>query len=141
MNKIGDTTTRKQNITYTVPSVLTNYNANERFPTFTLRQGGFTQVEATITTEFYDEPVENKEPLFLIKATNQINVGRFIVNVLNDKIEGDKPIAPSSPTASQYMENIGSTVLISFSCTRSESHSREEEKDVFKVVRSTITLP
>ncbi len=133
MNKIGETITTTQTVTYAVPNVLINYNPNGKFPTLTMRQGGFTQVEATITTEFYDEAVENKDPVFLIKATNQINVGRFIVNVLNDKIEGDKPIAPSSPTATEYMQGIGKPVTLNFSCTKLA--------DKFRVTRSTITLP
>jgi hypothetical protein len=116
----------KRQVTFTVPHVLLSNS-----PTLNLRQGGPVQVEATVTVDYYDAPVDEKP--FVIKAKNQINFGALKIEVLNDAITGDKPIAPSSPTASEYMANVGKPVLTYFSCTPVGKK--------FKVVRNTIMLP
>jgi len=141
VNKLSDTQVVIAKVTFTVPNVLINYDNGVSFPTLKLRQGGSMQVDATISTDFYDEPLDERKNVFAFKARNQINFGSYRIDVLNDEIKGDKPIAPSCPTASQYMANVGKTVMISFSCVRSEAHSRGEGKNVYKVARSTITLP
>ncbi len=136
MNKLSDTYVVTRTVTYTVPHILITYEANNGFPILSLRQGGSVQVEATITTDFHDAPVE--EQPFLIKARNQINFCDFQVYVLNDEITG---IAPSCPTASEYMSKVGQTVLTFFSCDISQIHSRDAGKNVYRVIRSSIVLP
>ncbi len=134
--KLADTHVVKRIVTYTVPHVLVKYEANNGFPILALRQGGSVQVEATITTDFYDTPIEEKP--FLIKAKNQINFCDFQVYVLNDEITG---IAPSCPTASEYMSKVGTTVLTFFGCDVSQIHSRDAGKNIYRVIRSSIILP
>ncbi len=141
MTKLSDTTTVAQSVTFPVPHVLLNCDMSGRFPVLTLRQGGHVQVEATITTDWYDESVDESKSVFVVKAKNKINFGALRLEVLNDRIDGDKPIAQSFPTASEYMEKVGKPVLLAFACVKSNLHSQSEGKDVFKVVRSTITLP
>ncbi len=138
--KLADTSTVVQSITFTVPHILLNYNNGKEFPILTLRQGGCVQVEATITTDWLDATIDESKDVFKVKAKNKINFGALRLDVLNDRIDGDKPVCPSCPTASEYMEKVGKPILIGFACVRSDIHSKSEGKDVFKVVRSTIIL-
>ncbi len=133
--KVEDTHVVTRNITFNVPHVLINYKNGDGFPVLTLRQGGSLQVDATITTDWYDAPVNESKNVFSVKAQNQINVGINRVYVLNDRIEGDKPVAPSCPTASEYMVRVGKTVMTSFKCDFITSQNK------YRVIRSTITLP
>ncbi len=139
--KLADTSTIVQSVTFTVPHVLLNYNNGKEFPILTLRQGGCVQVEATITTDWLDAPIDESKDVFKVKARNKINFGALRLDVLNDKIEGDKPVSRSCPTASEYMEKVGKPILIGFACVKSDIHSKSEGRDVYKVVRSTIKLP
>ncbi len=141
MTKLADTETVIQNITFTVPHVLINYHNGQVLPVLTLRQGGCVQVDATITTDWYDTAVNESNNVFRVKARNKMSFGDLHLFVLNDKIEGVKPVSQSCPTASEYMDNVGKEVLIGFACVKSDIHSKSEGKDVYKVVRSTITLP
>ncbi len=136
--KLADTEVVKKEITFTAPHILINYNNGNNFPVMNLRQGGSVQVEATIATDWYDTPVDETKKVFSVKARNKINFGDLHLFVLNDAIKG---FNPSCPTASEYMSSVGKTVLLAFACVKSDIHSRTEGKDVFKVVRSTITLP
>lgn len=141
MTKLSDTSVVVQSVTFAVPHVLLNCDRSSRFPVLTLRQGGHVQVEATVTTDWLDYPVDESKSVFVIKAKNKINFGALRIEVLNDRIEGDKPVAQSFPTASEYMDKVGKPALLAFACVRSEIHSKTEGKNVFKVVRSTIILP
>ncbi len=133
MNKLVDTKVVTQKVTFNVPHVLISYSENNGFPVMTLRQGGSRQVEATITTDWYDAPVEEKP--FTIKAKNKLNFGDLRLDVLNDEITG---IAPSCPTAYEYLSKVGQTVMIGFGC---DLRSGDSGKDVYRVVRSSIVLP
>ncbi len=140
MMKLADTETVVQEITFTVPHVLLNHNEGNGFPVLKLRQGKSIQVEVTVTTDWCDAPVDESKNVFTVKARNKINFGGVHLLVLNDEIK-DRHISQSCPTASEYMDKVGKTVLISFACVKSELHSKSEGKNIFKVVRSTITLP
>ncbi len=133
MNKLVETKVVTQKVTFTVPHVLINYKNGNEFPVLTLRQGGPVQVDATITTDWYDAPVDEKA--FTIKAKNKLNFGDLRIDVLNDEITG---IAPSYPTASEYMSKVGQTVMIGFGC---DLRSGDSGKDVYRVIRSSIVLP
>lgn len=124
-------------LTYNVPHILLDFKPGE-LPVATMRQGGSVQIEHTVAVEYVDAPVDESSKVFAIKAKNQINFGGYRIEVLNDEIPN---IASSAPTASEYMSKVGQEVLIRFECSRSESHSREQKKDVFRVTRTTITLP
>ena len=133
MTKLVDTKIVTQKVTFNVPHVLIDHRENDGFPILTLRQGGSVQVDATITTDWYDEPAD--EAPFIIKAKNQINFGDIRLYVLNDEI---KEIAPSCPTASEYMSKVGQRVTTSFRC---DLTSADADKKVYRVVRSSIVLP
>lgn len=124
-------------LTYNVPHILLDYKPGD-YPVATLRQGGSKQIEQTVAVEYVDAAVDESDKVFAIKAKNQINFGSNRIDVLNDAIPN---VAPSSPTSAEYMQKVGSEVLISFDCTRSELHSKEQKKDVFRVIRTTIILP
>ena len=127
----------KQILTYNVPHVLLDYKAGD-FPSATIREGGSRQIEHTITVEFVESAVDESDKVFATKAKNQINFGGNRLDVLNDEIPN---IAPSAPTASEYMSKVGKEVLVGFNCSRSDQRSREEKKDIFRVIRTTIILP
>lgn len=127
----------KKILTFNVPHVLLDYKPGD-FPVATVRQGGSKQIEHDVTAEYVDAAVDETDKLFIIKAKNQINFGPNRIEVLNDEIPN---IAPSAPTASEYMANVGKEVLVGFNCSRSEQHSREEKKDIFRVIRTKIVLP
>lgn len=130
-------TTRK--LTFVAPHILLNAQLEGgRFPVYTLRQGGAVQIDFTTTVDFYDAPVDERDRLFVVKAKNQISFGGNRIEVLNDPI---KNVAPSAPTASEYMSKVGKTVLVAFMCDRSLAHSTEAKKDIYRVVRTTIRLP
>ncbi len=133
MNKLVATKVVTQKVTFSVPHVLINYKNGDGCPVMTLRQGDSRQVEATITTDWYDAPVDEKA--FTIKAKNKLNFGDLRIDVLNDEITG---IAPSYPTASEYMSKVGKPVMIAFGC---DLRSGNSGKDVYRVVRSSIVLP
>ena len=126
----------KRNLTFKVPHILLNREEQNGFPVLKVRLGGNRQVEFTTNISYSDDKVE--ETPFLIKATNRINFGDNAIEVLNDATEN---LAASSPTASEYLENIGKTVLTSFSCNPDPATSKTLERTVYKVVRITITLP
>ncbi len=133
MNKLVDTKVVTEKVTFTVPHVLINYKNGDGFPILNLRQGGPIQVDATITTDWYDAPVDEKS--FTIKAKNKLNFGDLRIDVLNDEFTG---IAPSCPTASEYMSRVGQEVMIAFGC---DLRSGDSGKDVYRVIRSSIILP
>ncbi len=135
MTKLEDTHIVTRKVTFNVPHVLIKYENGNGFPVLTLRQGGSRQIDATVTTDVYDAPRDESKSVFNIKAQNQINVGSNRVYVLNDQITGDKPITPSCPTASEYMDRVGKTVMTSFKCDFITSQNK------YRVIRSTITLP
>ncbi len=135
MTKLTDTLVITRKITFNAPHVLINYENGDGFPILILRQGGSLQVDAKITTDWHDAPVDESKHVFSIKAYNQINIGQNRVYVLNDRITGEKPIAPSCPTASVYMDRVGKTVMTSFKCDFITSQNK------YRVIRSTIVLP
>ncbi len=135
MTKLFDTNSVTRKVTFNVPHVLIKYDSRGGFPVLTLRQGGSRQIDVTVTTDWYDAPADESKDVFNVKAQNQINVGPNRVYVLNDRIVGDKPISPSCPTASEYMNNVGKTVMTSFNC------SLITGKNTYRVIRSTIVLP
>lgn len=136
--KISET---KRDLTFAVPNVLLKYEIENGVPTMQVRLGGPKQVEHIISIEFVEAAIDESDQLFIIKARNQVNVAGVTVTVLNDEIKGDKPLAPSSPTATEYMHNVGKSVLLYFSCRSDPVTSNTLERDVFKVVRSRIILP
>ncbi len=133
MNKLVETKVVTQKVTFSVPHVLINCKNGDGFPVITLRQGGSLQVDATITTDWYDAPVDEKA--FTVKAKNKLNFGDLRIDVLNDEITG---IAPSCPTASEYISRVGQPVMIAFGC---DLRSGDSGKDVYRVIRSSIVLP
>ncbi len=135
MTKLFNTHSVTRKVTFNVPHVLIKYENGNGFPVLTLRQGGSQQVDATISTDWYDTPLDESNNVFSVKAHNQINVGPNRVYVLNDQITGEKPISPSCPTASEYMDRVGKTVMTSFKCDFITSQNK------YRVIRSTITLP
>ena len=126
----------KRNLTFKVPHIILNQEDQNGFQVLQVRLGGNRQIEFTTNISYSEEPVE--ETAFIIKATNRINFGDGAIHVLNDVTD---TLAASSPTASEYMENVGKTVMTSFSCNLDAATSKQLGGNAFKVVRITITLP
>ena len=138
MKKMAPTITTGPTLTFTIPHILLSASEKNGRSVLAVREGGFVQIQHTTTTDFYDEPVDEGDELFVIKAKNQINFGGLRLEVLNDAIEG---LPPSSPSASDYMKQVGKIVMLSSICTRSNAHSREAKQDVYQVIRTKIKLP
>lgn len=134
-------TESKKELTYVVPNILLKYEQSNGLPLAQVRMGGAKQIEYITTVEYLDSPVDESNQLFVIKAKNKINVAGVILDVLNDQITGDKPIAPSSPTASEYMSKVGTPVLTYFSCRHDPATSVGVERPVYRTVRARIVLP
>ena len=126
----------KRNLTFKVPHILLKQEDQNGFQVLQVRLGGNRQIEFTTNISYSEEPVE--ETAFIIKATNRINFGDGAIHVLNDATD---TLVASSPTATEYMNNVGQTVMTSFSCNPDSATSKTMERTVFKVVRITITLP
>lgn len=137
MKKLQKTLSNTQKLTFIAPHILLQFKDGD-FPVLTVRQGKAVQIDHTTTVDFYDQPVDERDKLFVIKAKNQVNFGNGRIEVLNDAI---KNVAPSAPTASRYMSLVGKEVMIAFSCERSAAISRDVKKDAYRVVRTTIKLP
>lgn len=131
MTKLADTSVVTREITFPVPNVLIKHEVRNGFPILTMRQGGLTQVQAMITTDWHDAPVDENNKVFRVKAKNWINFGPHKIDALNDAFPN---VAPSCPTASEYMRNVGKPVMTNFSCELSG-------ENIYKVVRVTIVLP
>lgn len=140
MKDLPKLTETKRDLTYPVPNVLLKYEDAD-VPIVQIRMGGPRQVEHVISIEYVEVKVDERDQLFVIKAKNRINVTGAMLDVLNDKVEGSKPLAPSSPSATDYMANVGKSVLLYFSCAFDSVTSDTLERDVYKVVRSRIILP
>lgn len=141
MKDLPSTVETKRDLTYTVPNILLKYEDVNGVPTMQIRMGSPKQIEHVVTINFVEDAIDEQDQVFTIKARNRINVGNMILDVLNDRIEGSKPIAPSAPTATEYIGKVGKSVLTFFSCKPDPIMSKTLEREVFKVVRSKIILP
>jgi hypothetical protein len=133
MNKKAETQTTTKVLTFNVPNIVLEYK-DEACPILTVRSGGSIQIEHTVTVDYYDEAVDERDQVFAIKAKNQINFAGLTIAALNDAIPN---IAPSAPTASEYMALVGKPVMTYFDCRKVSL----KDGDVYKVTRSTIVLP
>lgn len=131
-------TEEKHPITFTTPNVLLAASFEDGVMTQTVREGGPKSFEATTIREEVNEPVE--EIPLSIRATNRINFGDAVINVINDAaVVGDRRLVATKPTASEYMALIGKKVMVGFHCRRLLSKSTPE-KAVYAVGRTFITL-
>jgi hypothetical protein len=128
----------KVTLTYAVPHILLKRDTQNGFPVLQVRIGEPRQIEHVISVEYSEQEVDETAQLFVIKAKNRINFGIGAIEVLNDAVEGDSPLAASAPTATEYMNNVGKEVLISFSCNRDPTILNRQ---AFRIVRSKIVLP
>ena len=129
-------TENKRTLTFAVPHILLKREERDGFPVLQVRLGGNRQIEFTISSSYSETEIE--ETLFIIKATNKINFGDGSISVLNDAMEN---LSASSPTATEYLGNVGKTVTTAFSCKPDPHQSKLLGRDVFKVVKTTITIP
>lgn len=139
-NPLSEPIVTKQVLTFDVPSILVEHK-DGILPMLTLRQGGSRQVEHVVSVQYYDGAVDEKDQLFVIRAKNQVNFGEHIITVLNDRIEGARPVAPSSPTATEYMSKVGQEIMLKFSCKKTTLFKDDKPVDAFQVVRVKIILP
>lgn len=136
--KIEKTASNDEELTFTVPHVLLAVQDSYGRRKLTVREGGYVQIKHTVTIDWYDQPVDESANVFALKGQNQINFGGLKISVLNDKIPN---VAPSSPTATEYMKLVGKRVMLAFSCVKSVHHEKTFEREAYRVVRSTIILP
>lgn len=127
--------------TFDSPNILLSYSRDNGHDVLTVRGARSQQVQMTTRLEWSESPVETP-PLLVIRAQNIINFAGQRLPVLNDNTSlGDKPLPPSAPTAREYLDQIGKTVTLQFSCQRDDLESRRLERPVYKIVRNTITIP
>lgn len=111
-------------VTFDAPNVLHSVSSDAGRTVLQVSSGGRKQVVMSVKKWFSDIPVE---PPFELKilAKNNITVGGVAIKVLNDGVEYDgQQLAPSNPTAAQYLALVGQKVVMSpspstpaFSCT------------------------
>lgn len=138
------TTKRQKKLTFTVPHILKSISFDEAgFYHREIRDGGPRQIEYELTQEYADEPASEKEQIFGIRATNQLNFGGSIINVINDEVvlENGFRLVPTSPTASEYLSKVGQRVQLSSVSTRDTTLSDQQGKDIYRIGRSFIVLP
>lgn len=136
-------TTKKRQITFTVPHILKSISLDaDGFYHREVREGGPRQVECESTQEYSETPVEN-EPTFVVRATNQINFAKSIINVINDEVELSNGfrLVPTSPTATEYLAKAGTRVQIGSVCTRDATLSEQQGKSIYRIGRQFIVLP
>lgn len=111
-------------VTFTAPNILHTAGELNGQDLLTIRNGGRVQIPLSVETWISETPVESP---FVLKflAFNQIKVAGQVVSVLNDACTyNGKTLAPSNPTASQYLALIGTKILmapapnaLAFTCT------------------------
>lgn len=134
-------TTRE--LTYTVPHILKSLTIDDAgFKHPDLRQGGPRQIDFETEIEYADAPADERNQVFAIRATNQINFADHVINVINDQIElrGFR-LVPTSPTASEYLAKVGTRAMVSFSCRAHRQFSEQQGKPIYQIVRIFIVLP
>lgn len=119
-----------------MPHILTFYDGQET----RIIEGGSRQVNA-VTRISYHDAAQVTPPLFAIRATNRLQFGGVVIPVINDRIEGERPLAPTSPTASEYLALRGQEVLHAFACERDHHTERLVGHPVWRVARVSIVLP
>lgn len=134
-------TTRE--LTFPVPHILKSFSIDDAgFRHQDVRQGGPKQIDFTTEVEFSDTPVDEKDQVFVIRATNQFNFGNQVIQVINDKIEEQGfRLVPTSPTASEYLAKVGERVMASFNCRVHRSLSEQQKKTIYQITRIFIDLP
>ncbi len=134
-------TTRK--LTFTVPHILKSLTIDDAwFKHPDLRQGGPRQIDFETEIEYSDKAADERDKVFSIRATNQINFADHVINVINDAI--DLPnfrLVPTSPTASEYLAKVGERVMVSFNCKAHRPLSEQQGKTIYQIARIFITLP
>lgn len=137
--------TETNTVSINFPSVLQDAKGDTGADVFTVMNGGLKQI--TQTTECFESETEvASPPIFRIIATNKIDFGGSTINVLNDPVQfNGKQLAPSNPTASQYMAQRGQQVFTHFSCTPvrpdSQAFLTRKRATLFIVRRSSFILP
>lgn len=129
----------KSEATFDVPNLLLQAVAQGGLITHSVREGGAQQVELVTEVSWSDTPVDEHALVFRVQAQNQIRFAGARITVLNDETDlGDLHLAPSAPTTSEYLAQVGKRVMIRFDCSR---HRREGGREAFKIARNWITLP
>ncbi len=135
------------NYTYQIPHILieSRLDANGRVVRV-IREGGMIGLDAVTDAEI-SETVKDEKP-FRIVAQNQINFGGQTISVLNDETDiGGQYLAPSSPTASEYLAQAGKKTMIAFSCRPNASRTPAADATCaigpkkWTIGRTFITLP
>lgn len=105
-------------VTFNAPHILRAVSMDGGRETYSVSNGGRIQVSLSVESWLSETPVEPPEVLKFL-AQNQIPVGGAVISVLNDAMEyNGKNIAPSNPTASQYLALVGKKVITSPSPTK-----------------------
>lgn len=95
---------------------------------------------AKTTREETDELPDEKA--FGIAATNRINFGGAIINVINDECNyGDVHLNATSPTASEYMALVGKEIVTSMVTYPNAAGRATGTGKRFIVGRTRIILP
>lgn len=129
--------------TYTTPNILVSVKDDEGAVTKSIREGGPRQIDYTTEVSWSEASVNEKSKVFAIHTPNRINFAGGIINVINDETDyGDTHLAPTSPTASEYMAaREREKVLVHFDCQQDLNESRRLNRIVYKVSRTTVKLP
>lgn len=134
-------TTRE--LSYTVPHILKSLTIDDAgFKHPDLRQGMIRQLDFETEIEYVDTPADERDQVFAIRATNQINFADHVINVINDKIalRGFR-LVPTSPTASEYLAKVGTRVMVSFDCRAHRPFSEQQGKPIYQISRIFVVLP
>lgn len=104
-------------VSFNAPHILQSVKVDGTRETYTVSNGGHKQVVMSVETWLSETPVTPPN-ILKIRATNRILVGGQPVDVLNDAMEyNGKLLAPSNPTASQYLALMGTKVVMTPSPT------------------------
>lgn len=130
-------------LTFTVPHILKSISKDEDgFTHRDVREGGPRQIDFTTKVEFSETPVDESAEVFTIRATNQLNFGGAIINVINDEVllPGFQ-LVPTAPTATEYLSKVGSEVMVSSVTSRHRQLSELHGKEIYRITRIFVTLP
>lgn len=110
-----------------------------------IRSGGSRQVEFITETWLSEEEQKpEKEPL-QIRAKNSFNIGGATIDVLNDAgTFAGRGLQASTPTASEYLANVGSETIIQFSSTpvtKGNIFAALKRPAVFLNIKVSIIIP
>jgi hypothetical protein len=127
---------RKETLTFQVPYILKSIVLDENgFTHREVREGEFRQIEHESTVEWSDTELDERNQLFVVRVTNQLNFSGAIINVINDEIalSNGFRLVPTVPTASEYLAKVGTRQMIAFMC--------RWDKTRFRIDRTFIIVP